>query len=108
MNRTLLAPLVAGVAALALTATAHAQEPPAWRAIEVRCVHQIGEHTGQFPQIAKCSARQLWGWGDRVQAAYGSCWVPIWNERLRDDVCQACGGDPAYQTLVCMAHRLGR
>jgi hypothetical protein len=106
MTRIVLALTCAGV--IGCAAAAHAQEPPQWRAIEGRCVSRIGEQTGHFPAWAKCTARQLWGWSPAVQDAYASCWIPIWNERLRDDVCQACGGDPAYQTLSCMARRLGK
>lgn len=98
---------LAAAAALAVVSLATAAHAQPWRAIEGRCVKQIGEQTEHWPAWVKCTARQLWGWSDRVQEVYAACWVPLWNERLRDNVCQQCG-DPAGMALSCMARRLGK
>lgn len=98
MTRARLA-AAAALAIASLTVSAHAQEPPAWRAIERQCSEKIGRTAAAWPLWAECTIARAFPRVSRARAQ--QCIRRVEEARMRERECALCG-DPVRDVVSCV------
>jgi hypothetical protein len=98
MTRIRLAAAAALVVA-SLTASAHAQEPPAWDAIARQCSAEMGRTAAAWPLWAECTVSRAFPNVSRARTQ--ECIRQVEATRAREHKCAMCG-DPIAEVVSCV------
>jgi hypothetical protein len=104
MTRIRLAAAAALVVA-SLTASAHAQEPPAWDAIARQCSAEMGRTAAAWPLWAECTVSRAFPNVSRARTQ--ECIRQVEATRWREQKCAMCG-DPIGEVVSCVERGPGQ